>query len=103
MADQGNDFEGCSERACQQLGEAGVLEEGDHRERLPNGAADREPLRQLGQEGYPWHQASSGTVESHSGQQDPGAHPELTGYQLCGLQAWAPFGKVCSDQLPGPF
>ena len=47
----GAGFEGCSELACQQLGQAGVLEDGDLRERLASGAAGHELLRQLGQEG----------------------------------------------------
>lgn len=45
MAEQGNDFEGCSEWACEHLEEAGVFEEGDPRERLPSGVAEHEPLR----------------------------------------------------------
>lgn len=47
MTGWGNDFEGCSEQACQQVGEAGGLEEEDLWDRLPSGAAEREVSRQL--------------------------------------------------------
>lgn len=103
MADQGNEFEGCYEQACQQHGEAGVLEERHLWERPPSGVAEHKPLKQLGQEGYPWYQVSGEAVASPSGQRDLEAHPGLIQHQLCGWQAWAPSGKICSDQLPGPF
>lgn len=47
MADWHHDFEDFSEQACQQLGEAGVLEEGDLWERLPIGVVEQELSRQL--------------------------------------------------------
>lgn len=77
MADWGNDFEGCAEQARKQLGEAGVLEEGDLWNKLPRGVAEQELLRRLGQEGYPRHQGSSRAVESYS-EQGLEAHSPLT-------------------------
>ena len=102
MAEQGNDFEGCSEWVCQQLGEAGVFEEGDPQEKLPRGVAEHGPLRYLGEESYPQHQVSSEVVESCRGLWDPGVHHGQMGSQLHGGQAQAPFDKVCSDQPPEP-
>lgn len=102
-SDRGNGFEGCCERACQQLGEAVVPEEGGPSDRLPRAAAEREPLRQLGQEGRSRHQVSSGAAESHSGQEALEGPRVLTGHEVCAGQAWAPSGETCSDQLPGPF
>lgn len=79
MSDRGNGFEGCSEQACQPLGEAVVPELGGPSDRLPRGAAEQEPLKQLGWEGCWWHQISRGVVESYSGQQALEAHRGLTG------------------------
>lgn len=78
VADWGHDFEGCSEQSCQWLGETGVLAEEDLWDRPPSGGVEWELLRQLGWEGYPWHQDSCGAVESYGSQQDQEADPGLT-------------------------